>query len=43
MDDWRIAAELAARLGTDFDLDTVEEVQDEIAASLPRTRGRRPS
>jgi NADH-quinone oxidoreductase subunit G len=35
MPDWRIAAELAQRLGQDFDLETVEEVQDEIAAVAP--------
>jgi NADH-quinone oxidoreductase subunit G len=35
MDDWRIAAELAARFGTDFGLDTVEDVQDEIARRAP--------
>ena len=39
MDDWRIAAELAARLGTDFGLYTVEEVQDEIARVAPAHRG----
>ena len=31
MDDWRIAAELALRFGDDFELETVDEVQDEIA------------
>ncbi|HEY7439925.1 MAG TPA: NADH-quinone oxidoreductase subunit NuoG [Acidimicrobiia bacterium] len=31
MPDWRIAAELAARFDDDFDLEAVEEVQDEIA------------
>ena len=30
MDDWRIAVELAFRLGRDFDLATVDEVTDEI-------------
>jgi NADH-quinone oxidoreductase subunit G len=35
MDDWRIAVELAARLGADVDLATVEEVTDEIAAMAP--------
>jgi len=39
MDDWRIAAELAARLGTDFGLYTVEEVQDEIARVAPAHQG----
>lgn len=31
MDEWRIAAELASRLGVDFDLESVDEVTDEIA------------
>ncbi|MGH8972542.1 MAG: NADH-quinone oxidoreductase subunit NuoG [Acidimicrobiia bacterium] len=31
MEDWRVAAELAARLGSDFDLEAVDEVTDEIA------------
>jgi NADH-quinone oxidoreductase subunit G len=35
MDDWRIAVELAARLGRDPDLATVEEVTDQIAAVAP--------
>ncbi len=35
MDGWRIAAELAARLGMDFDLESVNEVQDEIAQVAP--------
>jgi NADH-quinone oxidoreductase subunit G len=35
MDDWRIAAELALRLGADFDLEQVDEVTDEIAAVAP--------
>jgi NADH-quinone oxidoreductase subunit G len=39
MPDWRIAAELALRLGQDFDLETVEEVQDEIAAVAPAHAG----
>jgi NADH-quinone oxidoreductase subunit G len=39
MDDWRIAAELAARFGTDFGLDTVEDVQDEIARVAPAYAG----
>ena len=39
MPDWRIAAELALRLGEDFDLETVEEVQDEIAAVAPAFAG----
>ena len=42
MDDWRIAAELAARLGTDFGLYTVEEVQEEIARVAPGPPGRHP-
>jgi len=36
---WRIAGELAARLGDDFDLETVEEVQDEIARLAPAFAG----
>src|SRR4029078_11526236 len=51
MDDWRIALELALRLGTEIDLATVDEVTDEIArvaaafagggaALLQRGRGR---
>ena len=39
MEGWRIAGELAARLGTDFDLETVEEVQDEIARVAPAFAG----
>ena len=39
MDDWRIAAELALRLGTDFDLETVDEVTDEIARVAPAFAG----
>ncbi len=39
MDDWRIAAELAARLGADFGLYTVDEVTDEIAAVAPAHDG----
>jgi NADH-quinone oxidoreductase subunit G len=39
MDAWRIAAELAVRLGHDFDLETVEEVQDEIARTAPAFAG----
>ena len=39
MDDWRIAAELAARFGADFDLETVDEVQDEIARVAPAFAG----
>ena len=39
MPDWRLAAELAIRLGTDFDLETVEEVQDEIARVAPAHAG----
>jgi predicted molibdopterin-dependent oxidoreductase YjgC len=31
MPDWRVAAELAARFDHDFDLEAVEEVQDEVA------------
>src|SRR5439155_9378844 len=39
MPDWRVAVELAARLGSDFDLETVEEVQDEIARLAPALAG----
>ncbi len=39
MDDWRIAAELALRFGTDFGLETVEDVQDEIARVAPAYAG----
>ncbi|MBM3671558.1 MAG: NADH-quinone oxidoreductase subunit NuoG [Actinobacteria bacterium] len=39
MEGWRIAAELAARLGSDWDLETVEEVQDEIAQAAPAFAG----
>jgi NADH-quinone oxidoreductase subunit G len=35
MEGWRIAGELAARLGSELDLETVEEVQDEIAQVAP--------
>ena len=39
MPDWRIAAELALRLGVDFDLEQPEEVQDEIARVAPAFAG----
>ena len=39
MDDWRIATELAARLGHDLDLETVNEVTDEIARVAPALAG----
>ena len=39
MDDWRIAAELALRLGSDLDLEQVDEVTDEIAKVAPAFRG----
>ncbi len=39
MEDWRIAAELALRFGTDFGLETVEDVQDEIARVAPAYAG----
>jgi NADH-quinone oxidoreductase subunit G len=39
MPDWRIAAELALRFGVDFDLEMVEEVQDEIARVAPAFAG----
>jgi len=34
-EDWRVAGELALRLGTDFDLEAVDEVTDEIARLAP--------
>jgi NADH-quinone oxidoreductase subunit G len=39
MDDWRIAVELAYRLGTDCDLATVDEVADEMARVAPAQLG----
>ena len=39
MDDWRIAGELALRLGADFDLATVDEVTDELARVAPAAAG----
>ena len=39
MDDWRIALELALRLGTEIDLATVDEVTDEIARVAPALAG----
>jgi NADH-quinone oxidoreductase subunit G len=39
MDDWRIAAELALRLGSDFDLEHIDEVTDEIAKVAPAFDG----
>ncbi|HEX9505007.1 MAG TPA: molybdopterin-dependent oxidoreductase, partial [Acidimicrobiia bacterium] len=39
MDDWRIAAELAARFGVDFGFETAEDVQDEIARVAPAHAG----
>jgi NADH-quinone oxidoreductase subunit G len=39
MDDWRIATELAYRLGADFDLATVDEVGDELAKVAPAHLG----
>jgi NADH-quinone oxidoreductase subunit G len=39
MDDWRIAVELAFRLGPDFDLATVDEVTDELARVAPAFAG----
>jgi NADH-quinone oxidoreductase subunit G len=39
MEDWRVAAELAVRLGSDFDLEAVDEVTDEIAALAPSHGG----
>jgi len=39
MDDWRIAGELALRLGRDFDFATVDEVTDELARVAPVLAG----
>ena len=39
MEGWRIAGELAQRFGVDFDLETVAEVQDEIAKVAPAFAG----
>jgi NADH-quinone oxidoreductase subunit G len=39
MDDWRIAIELAARLGHDIDLATVDEVTDALCAVAPAFAG----
>ncbi len=39
MDDWRIATEIAFRLGTDFDLEHTDEVTDELARVGPAFAG----
>ncbi|HVW31919.1 MAG TPA: NADH-quinone oxidoreductase subunit NuoG, partial [Acidimicrobiia bacterium] len=39
MEDWRVAVELALRLGSDFDLEAVDEVTDEIARLAPAHEG----
>jgi NADH-quinone oxidoreductase subunit G len=39
LEPWRIAAELAARFGVDFDLEHTDEVQDEIARVAPAFAG----
>jgi NADH-quinone oxidoreductase subunit G len=39
MEDWRVAVELALRLGADFDLEAVDEVTDEIARLAPAHEG----
>ena len=39
MADWRIAAELGARLGFEFGFETVQDVQDEIASVAPAFEG----
>ncbi len=39
MEDWRVAVELALRLGVDFDLEAVDEVTDEIARLAPAHAG----
>jgi NADH-quinone oxidoreductase subunit G len=37
--DWMIAVELAVRLGADLELETLEEIRDEIEALAPSHRG----
>jgi predicted molibdopterin-dependent oxidoreductase YjgC len=39
LEGWRIASELAARLGSEWNLETVEDVQDEIARVAPAFAG----
>jgi NADH-quinone oxidoreductase subunit G len=39
LESWRIPAELAARFDVDFDLETITEVQDEIAQVAPAFAG----
>jgi NADH-quinone oxidoreductase subunit G len=39
MDDWRIALELALRLGTELDIATVDELTDEMARVAPALEG----
>lgn len=39
MPDWRVAGELARRAGTDFDLESADEVTDEIARVAPAYAG----
>jgi anaerobic selenocysteine-containing dehydrogenase len=39
MDDWRIACELAYRLGDDTDLESVDEVTDELVSVAPALAG----
>jgi NADH-quinone oxidoreductase subunit G len=39
LEDWRVAVELALRLGVDFDLEAVDEVTDEIARLAPAHEG----
>jgi NADH-quinone oxidoreductase subunit G len=39
MDDWRIAAELALRLGRDLDLSSLDDVTDELARVAPAFAG----
>lgn len=43
MDDWRIATELALRLGVDFDFATVDEVTSEMATVSPAHMGATPA
>jgi len=39
MDEWRVAVELASRLGSDFGLERVDEVTDEISRLAPARQG----
>ena len=39
LDDWRIASELAQRMGSDFDLETVDEITEEFSRVAPAWAG----